>query len=817
LTVIEPLPDTRTAAAFLHAVYRDVDHGHISLFSARGADTTVDWFTTSQTDQLADQAIAHSHTGRDVWFGVATRYEPLGARRGGADDCHQITALWLDVDVAGPRHRNNDLLPPTLDDAYAIVDRFEARPSLIVESGGGLQPWWLLDEPVPVDPEILRRWHITWSRLADELGGWRIDNVSDPARVMRVPGTLNHKIAGDPAEVVIAEATEIRYSLSDIVELLDDTPPPEIRPPAATTFDADDLRPGDEYNATHTGNHVLAAAGWHHHRQVPDGTLWRRPGKPDPRALHSAVVYNDGHTCCYSDTTADTKLDKHRSYDPWGLHVAINHAGDFAAAAKAWRTEHPKARPVEDWTFVGDPDDGSGAELEVPTSVDDANMAAAFGRIIDGRYLHCGQLGGWYRWDGRRWAHDHTEAVYETCRRWVLTLGAQMFRSGIDDEKIKQVTRYRTKAKIDAVVVLARRLRNIAANVDEFDKHPHLLCARNGTIDLRTGALAGHDPQLRITKIVDVDYQPDAHHPDVDAVLDVVTPAVRSWLQQLLGYAATGHVSEDLMPVLDGTGSNGKTTLLTAVSAALGEYAAPASAKLLMKSGHDEHPTLIADLHGRRLVYVEETAEGGALRTEAMKALTGGSELKARFMRADYFSFTPTHQLVVATNHRPAVNSTEHATWRRLRLVPFPHRYTRAEDARPGDRIVDRGLRARLRTGERQRAAMLAWIVAGAGAWHRDGIVDCPEITEATAEWRRSEDVILRFFEDRCELTPGASVRSSELHRAYAAWCEHEGRPSSSNKELTKRIEAHDVAVDLDLRKTRQGAVWFGLGVSDGL
>jgi len=112
---------------------------------------------------------------------------------------------------------------------------------------------------------------------------------------------------------------------------------------------------------------------------------------------------------------------------------------------------------------------------------------------------------------------------------------------------------------------------------------------------------------------------------------------------------------------------------------------------------------------------------------------------------------------------------------------------------------------------------MLAWIVAGAGAWHRDGIVDCPEITEATAEWRRSEDVILRFFEDRCELTPGASVRSSELHRAYAAWCEHEGRPSSSNKELTKRIEAHDVAVDLDLRKTRQGAVWFGLGVSDAL
>lgn len=820
MTATEPIPDTATAAAFFDALFRDVDGGHVSLFSARGSDSTVDWFTVDQVDDLSTRATHHSLAGRDVWFGVATRYEPLGGRRGGADDCHQITALWLDIDVAGPRHKNNDGLPPTLEDAYTILNRFEARPTAVVESGGGLQPWWLLDEPVDVDPEMLRRWHITWARLAGEVGGWRIDNVSDPARVMRVPGTLNHKIPGDPAEVVIAEASETRYSLGDLVDLLDDTPPPKIRPAAATSYDADNLRPGDEFNATHTGNDVLAAAGWHHHRDIPDGTAWRRPGKPDPRALHSAVVYQDGHTCCYSDTSSDTHLEKHRSYDPWGLHVAINHAGDFAAAAKAWRADHPQERPTEDWSAFEDlldPDHGSGPTLPVPASIDDAHMAAAFADTITGRYLHCAQLGGWFRWDGRRWQQDHNEAAYETCRRWVLALGQQMFRSDIDTDKVRKVATYRAKARIDAVVTLARRIHGIVASPDEFDQHPELLCVRNGVVDLRTGTVMAHDPALRLTRIADIDYLPDAHHQDVDDVLDVVAPDVRDWLQVLFGYAATGHVSEDVMPVFDGTGSNGKTTLLAAVSAALGEHAKAAPDKLLMQSGHDEHPTLIADLFGRRLVYIEETSEGGSLKVERMKALTGGGELAARYMRQDYFTFTPTHQLVVATNHRPAVNSTEHATWRRLRLVPFPHRYAPPSEAREGDRVIDRGLRHRLTRGEGQRRAMLAWIVAGAVRWNTDGLPTCPSINEATSEWRRSEDVILRFIEDRCELGPGLSTQSSTLHREYAAWCEYEGRPSSSNKEFSKRLDAHDVASNLELRRTRAGSAWFGIGVNDAL
>ncbi|MEZ5237452.1 MAG: phage/plasmid primase, P4 family [Microthrixaceae bacterium] len=246
------------------------------------------------------------------------------------------------------------------------------------------------------------------------------------------------------------------------------------------------------------------------------------------------------------------------------------------------------------------------------------------------------------------------------------------------------------------------------------------------------------------------------------------------------------------MPVADGGGSNGKSTLLEAVGAALGEYAAAAPAKLIMRTHNDEHPTIKADLMGKRLVWISETEEGGSLRMEQLKALTGGDRIKARFMRADYFEFNPTHTLIIATNHRPNVNSTEHAAWRRLRLVPFPYTYRSPEDCEGDDRPIDKRLRVRLRDGKAQRSAMLAWLVAGAVKWNAEGLPECPTITEATGQWRRSEDVILRFIEDRLRLGVGARTRGGQLWDTYRDWCDQEGRNAGSSKNFITKFMAHE-------------------------
>src|SRR5204863_9303832 len=120
-----------------------------------------------------------------------------------------------------------------------------------------------------------------------------------------------------------------------------------------------------------------------------------------------------------------------------------------------------------------------------------------------------------------------------------------------------------------------------------------------------------------------------------------------------------------------GEGANGKGTFIGAVLAALGEYADAADPDLLTARTFDAHPTGVADLFGLRLAVLHEGDAGRHLAEGTVKRLTGGDRLKARRMREDFWSFTPSHTFVALTNHRPIVVGTDEGIWRRLRLVPW--------------------------------------------------------------------------------------------------------------------------------------------------
>jgi len=82
-------------------------------------------------------------------------------------------------------------------------------------------------------------------------------------------------------------------------------------------------------------------------------------------------------------------------------------------------------------------------------------------------------------------------------------------------------------------------------------------------------------------------------------------------------------------------------------------------------------PTDLAGLRGARFVTVVETEDGARWAEAKIKALTGGDNIAARFMRGDFFQFRPEFKLVIAGNHKPGLRSVEEAMRRRLHLVPF--------------------------------------------------------------------------------------------------------------------------------------------------
>ena len=125
-----------------------------------------------------------------------------------AEEVVALPGLWADIDVKGPAHKEQSL-PPTKREALKILRGIPLSPSLIVDSGHGLQVWWLFKELWAFDSEgerekaqeLSSRFQATL-RTKAEAHGWRLDGTHDLARVLRIPGTYNRKL--EPREVEIA-------------------------------------------------------------------------------------------------------------------------------------------------------------------------------------------------------------------------------------------------------------------------------------------------------------------------------------------------------------------------------------------------------------------------------------------------------------------------------------------------------------------------------------------------------------------------------------------------------------------------------------
>jgi putative DNA primase/helicase len=431
------------------------------------------------------------------------------------------------------------------------------------------------------------------------------------------------------------------------------------------------------------------------------------------------------------------------------------------------------------------------------------------------RYPH--PLKKWLTWDAQRWAVDDTAQVTRYATETLRSL-FQSAAKGItflegageseDAEKrleklnavLKHCLRSEAAPRVNAMLDLLRSQPGIPILPGDLDRDPCLLNCINGTLELKTGTLREHRRDDYLTKLCPVEYQPSATCPKWERFLDEIMASNRAlvdFLQRLFGYFLTADVSEQILPILWGTGANGKSTLLNTILAMLGpDYAMKAPPDLLMAKRGDSHPTERADLFGRRLVVCSETEDGQRLAESLAKDLTGGDKVRARRMREDFWEFSPTHKIVLATNHKPTVRGTDHAIWRRLCLIPFavtipPHRQ---------DKQLPEKLRAEL-------PGILAWCVRGCLTWQAQGLNVPAEVKAATQAYQADEDLVGRFLTDCCRIGRRLYCRARDLYRNFAEWCVLMGEsPILSQRNLGEALKERGYS-----RYTNNGTWYRGL------
>lgn len=375
---------------------------------------------------------------------------------------------------------------------------------------------------------------------------------------------------------------------------------------------------------------------------------------------------------------------------------------------------------------------------------------------------------------------------------------------GQADDILRWERKSEDRRHVEAAVALARSRPEVAIGPESLDKDPWLLNVENGTLDLRTGELRAARREDLITKWCPTDYDPLAKAPTFEAFLARIlrcNQALIGYVRRVFGYALTGDVREDALFIFYGTGANGKTTLLNAIRDAIGpDYAREAPPELLLAKRGESHPTDQADLFGRRVVTTVEMESGRRLAEVLVKRLTGRDPITARRMREDFWTFNPTHKIVLAANHKPIIQGTDRAIWRRIRLIPFTVTIPKDEQ--------DRALGEKLRE---ERKGILAWAVRGCLEWQAQGLADPPEVMAATEGYRQEMDILGDFLAEYCVTGPAYRARASELYAKYLEWhARVEGGEPVTQKAFGTALKQRDFVQDRGTGGTRW---WVGLGL----
>lgn len=427
------------------------------------------------------------------------------------------------------------------------------------------------------------------------------------------------------------------------------------------------------------------------------------------------------------------------------------------------------------------------------------------------------------RYDGRRWVEDSKFAMcavvdftdmqlQEACdavsvaREKLLSLGVDkddvvaggktLGKKMKGDDQLKAYVELMAAESYHAFVLQRRNIKYLNAtmsvasallnrDINDLDSNPFLLNTPEATYDLRNGkgGMSPHSAQDFITKMTNS--EPGDEGMELwQKTLDLFFQGDRElieYVQLEVGDSAIGKVNEERMIIAYGKGANGKSTFWNTIARVMGSYSGKISAEVLTVGNRHNAKPEMAELKGKRLIIASEMEEGVRLNTAIVKQLCSTDPIQAEKKYRDPFSFTPTHTLVLYTNHLPRVGANDDGIWRRLVVIPFLAKITGGDDIKNFSDYLY----------EKAGGAILQWIIEGARkAIEKDYRWELPKKVEAAiAEYRDQNDWFAMFLEDCCEVGEGLSVPSGDFYNEYRNWCTRNGEYIRNSTDFYAAVE----------------------------
>ena len=387
----------------------------------------------------------------------------------------------------------------------------------------------------------------------------------------------------------------------------------------------------------------------------------------------------------------------------------------------------------------------------------------------------------WYHYDGIRWIPDTENNAYTMnhCKNIADALMSYTISEAQfpDEEKkaqyLKHVLKWQGFKYRETILKEAATVLSINYSASDFDGNPYLFNCLNGTLDLHTGDFREHNSAYMITKLAEVEYQPEARCERWEQFIREITcedSALAQYIQKCLGYSLTGDTRHECFFILYGaTSRNGKGTLCETFMRLVGDYGRTANPETIaMRKNADSRSASgdVARLAGARFVNISEPDKSMTISAQLVKTLTGNDTITARNLYEREYEYKAQFKMFIGTNHLPYITDQTLFSSDRIKVIPFNRHFTEAER--------DPELKRKL-TAPESLSGILNWCLYGLRMLNHSGFGEPVAVREATRDYRDSSDKIGQFIEEMLMPGQGAKVNAKEVHNRYQDWCYNNG------------------------------------------
>jgi len=321
--------------------------------------------------------------------------------------------------------------------------------------------------------------------------------------------------------------------------------------------------------------------------------------------------------------------------------------------------------------------------------------------------------------------------------------------------------------------------------LNRLDTNTHLLCFKNGIVDFTKKEFRNGQPNDYVSKCTNTNYisitkKTETREEEIINFMEQLFPIkeLRDYMWDHLASCLIGTNTEQTFNIYTGSGSNGKSILVTLMGLCLGEYKATVPITLITQKRNSIGSTSseVIQLMGTRYAVMQEPSKGDSINEGIMKEITGGDPIQGRGLYKDSVTFIPQFKLVVCTNTLFDIKSNDDGTWRRIRVCDFKSKFCEKpvndNPEEPYQFKIDKHMEGKLKKWVPVFMAMLV-----NKAFETNGDVKSSDIVMGSSgNYRSGQDYLAEFVKDcilpitNDEPKYRGEVTKGEVYEQFKEW-----------------------------------------------